>query len=198
MKITEVDAYQVFDSRGNPTIEAVVTLEDGSVGRGTVPSGASTGSHEALELRDGDPARFRGKSVYQAVANVKQRIRPVLFSLAEPTQRTLDQQLIDLDGSYNKSTLGANTMLSVSMAFCCAEANSHGIPLFEHLGDGRGNVMLCVRSGGQREDPAGDLHQSRAIHGFSSGQWETRDSDPRGHVRQGAETLFPGFQVVPA
>lgn len=141
MKITDVDAYQVFDSRGNPTIEAAVTLEDGSVGRGTVPSGASTGSHEALELRDGDATRFRGKSVYQAVANVKERIRPVLLSLAEPTQRILDQQLIDLDGSTNKSTLGANAVLSVSMAFCCAEAHSLGLPLFEHLGHGRGNVI---------------------------------------------------------
>lgn len=141
MRIADVDAYQVFDSRGNPTVEAVVTLDDGSIGRGTVPSGASTGKYEVWELRDGNPARFRGKSVYQAVANAVGPIREALVALDDPDQRAVDEQMILLDGTDNRSHLGANAILAVSMAFCCATAKSRGLPLYEHLGDGKGTLI---------------------------------------------------------
>ena len=141
MKIIDIDAIQLFDSRGNPTVEATVTLDDGSVGRGIVPSGASTGKLEAWELRDGNPLRFRGKSVYQAVANVQGPIRDALLKLDEPDQRAIDQQMISLDSTDNRSFLGANAILSVSMAFCVAVANSQKLALYEHLGQGLGNLI---------------------------------------------------------
>lgn len=140
-KIAGVDAYQVFDSRGNPTVEAVVTLADGSSGRGTVPSGASTGSHEAHELRDGDVTCFRGRSVYRAIENVNCIIGPELMKLPLADQRMVDECLVALDGTANRSRLGANALLAVSMAYCWAAARSQRLPLFEHLGQGRGNLI---------------------------------------------------------
>ena len=116
MKIVEVDAYQVLDSRGRPTVEATVRLDDGSLGRGIAPSGASTGAHEALELRDGDPLRFDGKSVLRAVENVRQVIGPAVIGREAEDQAAFDQALIEVDGTPDKSRLGANALLAVSMA----------------------------------------------------------------------------------
>jgi enolase len=136
MKIASVSAYQVFDSRGNPTIEAEVILENGVRGRGTVPSGASTGQFEALELRDRDAKAFRGKSVFQAIANVHEIIRPDLCGRDVFDQAGLDRVMIELDGTPNKSRLGANAILGVSMAATAAAANARGEPLFGYLGSG--------------------------------------------------------------
>src|SRR5438067_428590 len=136
MKITSISAYQVFDSRGKPTVEAEVVLENGHRGRGTVPSGASTGQFEALELRDGDPERFRGKSVFQAIANVHDIIAPELRGRDVEDQSALDHAMIALDGTANKSRLGANAILAVSMAVAQAAAGARGVPLFASLGAG--------------------------------------------------------------
>ena len=136
MKIKTIQAYQIFDSRGVPTVEAEVVTTDGKTGRGTVPSGASTGQYEALELRDGDKSRFRGKSVMKAVGHVNGEIADALRGRDVTDQAALDQALIDLDGTPNKSRLGANAILAVSMAAANAAANVKGVPLFESLGDG--------------------------------------------------------------
>ncbi len=136
MKIRSIGAFQIFDSRGNPTVEAEVTLENGVTGRGLVPSGASTGQFEALELRDGDRARFRGKSVFQAVANVRGEIARAVVGREVFDQRGLDEALVALDGTPDKSRLGANAILGVSMAVADAAARCLGRPLHEHLGGG--------------------------------------------------------------
>lgn len=136
MKIQSIDAFQIYDSRGNPTIEAVVTLEDGTTGSGLVPSGASTGQFEALELRDGDPARFRGKSVFRAIGHIKGEIAREVAGRDVFDQRGLDGALIALDGTPNKSRLGANAVLGVSMAAAMAAATARRVPLHRSLGDG--------------------------------------------------------------
>lgn len=141
MKIASVFAYQIFDSRGNPTVEAEVALENGVRGRGSVPSGASTGQFEALELRDRDPKCFRGKSVLQAVTNVREVIAPALRGRDVFDQEGLDNAMIALDGTPNKSRLGANSILGVSMAAANAAAAARGEPLFAWLGQGRGNLL---------------------------------------------------------
>jgi len=135
-QIKRVDAYQIFDSRGNPTLEARVELANGSVGRGPVPSGASTGQFEALELRDGDTGRFGGKSVFRAIANVRDTLAPALVGRDAADQPSIDRLMIELDGTPNKSALGANAILGVSMAVATAAARSRGVPLFASLGDG--------------------------------------------------------------
>jgi enolase len=136
MKIRSVDAFTIFDSRGSPTVEAVVELENGCTGHGLVPSGASTGQFEALELRDGDPARLRGRSVDQAIAHVRGEIAQRVTGMDAYDQPALDAALCELDGTPNKSRLGANAMLSVSMAVAQAAAQARGLPLFRSLGDG--------------------------------------------------------------
>jgi enolase len=136
MTIEDVRAFQVFDSRGNPTVEAEVVLEGGVVGRGLVPSGASTGQYEALELRDGDGARFRGRSVFRAIANIGGEIAASLRGRDAADQAGLDGALIELDGTPNKSRLGANAILAVSMAAADAASRASGVPLCEHLGGG--------------------------------------------------------------
>ena len=133
-KITKVEAFQIYDSRGNPTVEAVVTLADGSEGHGLVPSGASTGQYEALELRDNVSARFRGKSVFQAIGHIRDEIAPAALGMDSYDQRKLDETLIALDGTENKSRLGANAILGVSMAAAQAAALSRRVPLFQSLG----------------------------------------------------------------
>jgi enolase len=139
--IERIHAYQIYDSRGNPTVEAEVVLTDGTRGRGLVPSGASTGQYEALELRDGDPNRFRGKSVLGAIANIEGEIASVLRGRDAFNQRAVDEALIQLDGSPNKSRLGANAILGVSMAIAQAAAGAQRKPLFEHLGQGQGCTL---------------------------------------------------------
>ncbi len=141
MKITSLDALQIFDSRGNPTVEVIATLEDGTTGHGLVPSGASTGHHEALELRDGDQSRFRGKSVFKAVSHVKGEIAREVIGRDVFDQSGLDASLIALDGTPGKSRLGANAILGTSMAVAQAAAAAKRIPLFESLGDGKGTLL---------------------------------------------------------
>ncbi len=123
MIISTIKARQVYDSRGNPTVEADVVLESGVIGRAIVPSGASTGSHEALELRDGDPSKFRGRSVYRAIDNIHTVIAPRLAGASVADQAELDRTLIELDGTENKGRLGANALLAVSAAAAGAPPN---------------------------------------------------------------------------
>ena len=128
-------ARQVLDSRGNPTVEVDVRTRDGGMGRGTVPSGASTGIHEALEMRDGDPKRFHGKGVLKAVANVEKIIKPAVLGKDASRQREIDEMMIKLDGTPNKKKLGANAILAVSMAVARAAASSKGQPAYRYLKD---------------------------------------------------------------
>jgi enolase len=132
--IEAVIAREILDSRGNPTVEAEVITEEGFIGRAAVPSGASTGEHEALELRDGDKGRYLGKGVSKAVDNIENKITPCLVGKSVLEQIELDETLIELDGTENKSTLGANAMLAVSLAAARAAAASLGLPLFQYLG----------------------------------------------------------------
>ena len=135
IKIADIRAREILDSRGNPTVEVDVRLGDGSLGRAGVPSGASTGTREAVELRDGDEARYLGKGVQKAVANVNGVIRNALLAGTFSDQRAVDEKMIELDGSDNKGNLGANALVGVSLAVAKAEAQSKGISLFRHLGN---------------------------------------------------------------
>lgn len=159
MRIASVSAYQVFDSRGFPTLEAEVVLDNGVRGRGTVPSGASTGQFEALELRDGDPARFRGKSVFRAIANVEGEIARCICGCDASDQAGLDRRLIDLDGTPAKSRLGANAVLAVSMAAARATAVDRGLPLHASLGCSQGGLIPLP----QIQIVGGGLHANRRI-----------------------------------
>src|SRR5687767_5418677 len=135
--IAKVHAREILDSRGNPTLEAEVTLSDGSFGRAAVPSGASTGTKEAVELRDGDKTRYLGKGVRKAVENVNTAIASALTGFDADDQSGLDRRLIDLDGTENKGRLGANALLGVSMANAHAMAASKKLPLWQYLAGGR-------------------------------------------------------------
>ncbi len=141
MKITSVNAWQIYDSRGFPTVEAEVRLENGVRGSGVAPSGASNGQFEALELRDKDPKKFRGKSVFMAIANIQTEIANALRGENVLDQVALDKKLIELDGTPNKSRLGANAILPVSMAMANAAANASGKALYEYLGNGQGTLL---------------------------------------------------------
>ncbi len=143
-RITMTKAREILDSRGNPTIEVDVVLSDGSFGRAAVPSGASTGSREALELRDGDPLRYGGKGVSKAVAHVNGEIAGALSGADASDQTRLDRQLIDLDGTPNKERLGANALLGVSMAVARAGAQSARVPLYRYLHDGTSDFSLPI------------------------------------------------------
>jgi enolase len=162
-KIVAVVAREILDSRGNPTIEAEITLEGGFKGRAAVPSGASTGSHEALELRDGDATRFSGKGVLRAVENVNTAIAPALIGENALNQRSIDQMLINMDGSPNKENLGANAILSVSMAAARASAAALGMPLFRYLGGTNACVlpvpMMNIINGGAHADNTLDIQE---------------------------------------
>src|SRR5205085_9737214 len=139
--IAEIRGRQVLDSRGNPTVEAEVWLQDGSKGRAIVPSGASTGEHEAVELRDGDSSVYVGKGVLKAVENVNGEIADALANFDAADQRTLDQKMIDVDGTPNKERLGANAILAVSMAAARACANALQVPLYRYLGGAGANIL---------------------------------------------------------
>jgi len=143
MEITKIIGREILDSRGNPTVEADVYLADGSMGRAAVPSGASTGEHEAVELRDGDPARYLGKGTRTAVQNIERHIAPALCGMDAEHQIEIDRAMIELDGTPNKSKLGANAILAVSMAAARASANSLQTPLYRYLG-GVGACLLPV------------------------------------------------------
>ncbi|TEB17525.1 Enolase [Pelotomaculum sp. FP] len=156
MKITQVYAREILDSRGNPTIEVEVALEDGCTGRAAIPSGASTGTREALELRDGDKSRYQGKGVLQAVNNVNSIIAQKIAGMAAFAQYALDQALIALDGTPDKSKLGANAILGVSIAAAKAAAQSLAVPVYRYLGGITAAEipipMINVLNGGKHAD----------------------------------------------
>jgi enolase len=161
--IDSVRAREVLDSRGNPTVEVDVWLDDGAFGRAAVPSGASTGEYEALELRDGDPRRYGGKGVLRAVVNVHDAIAPAIAGLDAYEQRSLDAALLDLDGTDDKSGLGANAILGVSLAVAKAAADSQGMPLWRSLGGLNAHVlptpMFNVINGGAHADNELELQE---------------------------------------
>ena len=161
--IESVSAREILDSRGNPTVEAEVVLEDGTIGRAAVPSGASTGEHEAVELRDGDDDRFLGKGVLKAVENVNEKISYELESMDALDQTLIDEVLIALDGSENKSVLGANAMLAVSLATARAGAAFQGLPLYRYLGGVNARTlptpMMNIINGGAHADNNVDFQE---------------------------------------
>jgi enolase len=161
--ISEIRARQVLDSRGNPTVEAEVLLGDGSFGRAIVPSGASTGEREAIELRDGDKQKYVGKGVLKAVENVNGEIADAVANFDATDQRGLDHKMIELDGTENKGRLGANAILSVSMAAARAAANFYGIPLYRYLGGAGANTlptpMMNILNGGAHADNNVDFQE---------------------------------------
>jgi len=161
--IAEIRARQVLDSRGNPTVEAEVWLQDGTVGRAIVPSGASTGEHEAVELRDGDKSQYVGKGVLKAVENVNGEIAEALANFDAADQRTLDQKMIELDGTENKARLGANAILAVSMAAARAAATCYETPLYRYLGGAGANTlptpMMNILNGGAHADNNVDFQE---------------------------------------
>lgn len=161
--IESISALEILDSRGNPTVEVEVVLVDGAWGRAAVPSGASTGQHEALELRDGDKKRYLGKGVTKAVANVNGVIAEALFGMDASDQRAVDFALLELDGTPNKSNLGANAILGVSLAAAKAAANSLGMPLYRYLGGVHAHVlpvpMMNILNGGAHADNKIDFQE---------------------------------------
>jgi enolase len=161
--ISKIHAREVLDSRGNPTVEAEIALADASKGRAIVPSGASTGEHEAVELRDGDKQRYMGKGVLKAVENVNTRISKALAGMDIGDQRALDQKMIELDGTDNKSRLGANAILAVSMAAARAAATSSKQPLYQYLGGVGANLlplpMMNILNGGAHADNNVDFQE---------------------------------------
>lgn len=156
MKIQKVKAIEILDSRGNPTVEVNLKLEDGTTSRAMVPSGASTGEREAVELRDGDKKRYGGKGVLKAVENVNSIIANAIENKCFSSQRELDYFLIDLDGTSNKAKLGANAILGVSMAYARAKAISSNIPLYQYIGGSNAHIMpvpcMNVINGGEHAD----------------------------------------------
>jgi enolase len=163
MQIKNIHAREVLDSRGNPTVEVDCVLETGVRGRAIVPSGASTGEHEALELRDGDKKRFLGKGVLKAVSNVNHVIAPALIGEDATLQSHIDQSMLTMDGTKNKSKLGANAMLGVSMAVARAAADAHGLPLYRYIGGVKASVlpvpMMNIVNGGAHADNNVDLQE---------------------------------------
>ncbi|MDH3274317.1 MAG: phosphopyruvate hydratase [Gammaproteobacteria bacterium] len=161
IKITKIQGREILDSRGNPTVEADVSLTDGTTARAAVPSGASTGTREAVELRDGDKSRYLGKGVQKAVANVNGALRDALLGKEFENQRALDQCMIDLDGSENKGNLGANALLAISLAASKAEAASKSVSFFRHLGSSTEMPvpMMNIINGGAHADNSVDIQE---------------------------------------
>ena len=161
--INQIKAREILDSRGNPTLEVDVTLENGTVGRAAVPSGASTGAHEAVELRDNDKARFKGKGVLKAVENVNKDLATALIGLNAKDQKSIDQKMIDLDGTENKSRLGANAILGISLAIAKAAATCSNQSLFRYIGGERARVlpvpMMNIINGGEHADNPIDIQE---------------------------------------
>lgn len=166
-KIADIKAFEVLDSRGNPTVNAEVILESGAVGSACAPSGASTGSREALELRDGDKSRYLGKGVLKAVANIKDVIKPILVGMDAADQRALDNAMLEADGTENKTKLGANAILAVSLAAAKAAAADKKIPLYQHIAEVNGTVgsytmpvpMMNILNGGEHADNNVDIQE---------------------------------------
>src|SRR5271170_7938636 len=163
MEIVKVAGREILDSRGNPTVEADVHLADGTVGRAAVPSGASTGEHEAVELRDHDKNRYLGKGTRKAVSNIREKIAPAVEGMEAEDQGGLDRKMLKLDGTPNKGNLGANAILAVSMATARASAESEMTPLYRYLGGVNARVlpmpMMNVINGGAHADSSVDLQE---------------------------------------
>src|SRR5207249_7958691 len=175
--ILDIQAREILDSRGNPTVVVDVILDEGAAGRAAVPSGASTGEHEALELRDGDPARYLGKGVTKAVRNITGKILPALRGIDALDQLAVDRIMLDLDGTETKSKLGANAILAVSLASAKAAAAAVGQPLFRYLGGPNAKVlpvpMANVINGGAHSDAPIDFQEfmivPKGLPSFSEG-----------------------------
>src|SRR5437879_5534926 len=175
--IYDIQAREILDSRGNPTVEVDVILVGGAVGRAAVPSGASTGEHEAIELRDGNKKRYQGKGVRKALKNVTGKILPALKGVDALDQLTVDRIMLDLDGTETKSKLGANAILAVSLATAKAAAEALGMPLFKYLGGPNAKVlpvpMANVINGGAHSDAPIDFQEfmimSHGLQSFSEG-----------------------------
>ena len=180
-KIIDVKAREILDSRGNPTVEVDVLTEDGAFGRASVPSGASTGSNEALELRDND-SRFMGKGVLKAVNNVKTKITPEILGMEVKNQKDIDNKMIMLDGTKSKSNLGANAMLAVSLACLKAAANEENVELYEYVGDGKDlpYPMMNILNGGAHADNLLDFQEFMIL---------PQNKDFRERIRCGAEVF---------
>ena len=165
--IEQVGAREIMDSRGNPTVEVDVYLEDGAMGRAAVPSGASTGAHEAVELRDGDHSRYGGKGVLTAVDNVNDKIAPEIIDMDATDQLGIDRLMIEMDGTPNKATLGANAILGVSLAVARAAADSVGLPLYRYIGGVAANTlpvpMMNILNGGKHADSSVDMQEFMAM-----------------------------------
>ena len=165
--IVSIDAREILDSRGNPTVEVEVLTEDGSIGRAAVPSGASTGAHEAVELRDGDKGRYMGKGTFQAVTNVLDELAPELAGYSVLDQMDIDQRMLEIDGTPNKSRIGANAILGVSLATARAAAESLGLHLFHYLGGPFAHQlpvpMMNVLNGGQHADNNVDIQEFMVV-----------------------------------
>jgi len=163
MRITKVTALEVLDSRGNPTVEGEVVLDDGTTASAIVPSGASTGEKEAVELRDGDTRRYGGKGVLRAVENVNTKIAQAIVGMEVSDQRGIDQRMIDLDGSPTKANLGANAILAVSLAVARAASSAHRLPLYRYLGGSNASILpvpcLNVINGGRHADNTVDFQE---------------------------------------
>ncbi|MEE3156103.1 MAG: phosphopyruvate hydratase, partial [Pseudomonadota bacterium] len=172
--IIDIHAREILDSRGNPTVEVDVLLDDGSFGRAAVPSGASTGAHEAVELRDGDQGRYLGKGVINAVNAVNTEIRDMLVGAFDAEdQRDIDLSMIALDGTPNKGRIGANAILGTSMAVAKAAANARGLPLYSYIGGVSAHVlpvpMMNIINGGEHADNSVDVQEFMVMPlGFES------------------------------
>ena len=190
--IIDIRAREIIDSRGNPTVEADVTLASGAFGRAAVPSGASTGEHEALELRDGDADRYGGKGVQMAVQSIEERIAPALDGLIATDQMTIDRLLIELDGTPNKGKLGANAILAVSMAVARAAAEDVGLPLYRYLGGPMARTlpvpMMNILNGGAHATNTVDFQEYMVV---SVGAENFADA-----VRMGAEVFHALKKVL--
>ncbi|HIF15624.1 MAG TPA: phosphopyruvate hydratase, partial [Bacteroidetes bacterium] len=162
-KIKSVRARQILDSRGNPTVEVDVITEKGILGRAAVPSGASTGKHEAVELRDGDSSRYMGKGVQQAIENVNKQIESTIVGYEINDQKGVDAALLELDGTENKQKLGANAILGVSMAVARAASKEEGISLFKYIGSDQATLMpiplMNILNGGSHADNSIDFQE---------------------------------------
>ncbi|MEM7644775.1 MAG: phosphopyruvate hydratase, partial [Pseudomonadota bacterium] len=161
--ITDIHAREILDSRGNPTVEVDVFLEDGTMGRAAVPSGASTGAYEAVEKRDGDKGRYKGKGVLEAVAAVNGEIAEAMVGFDATEQEAVDAAMIELDGTANKGRLGANAILGVSMAVAKAAADASALPLFRYVGGTSARVlpvpMMNIVNGGEHADNPIDIQE---------------------------------------
>lgn len=186
MKIRSVHAREILDSRGNPTLEAELLLDSGVTGRAAVPSGASTGTHEAHELRDNDPARYNGKGVLKAVENVNGEIARAVTGFDATDQTQLDETLIALDGTPNKSRLGANAILAVSLATAHAAAKEKSVPLFEHMHSLSETPY----------DPVLPLPQCNVLNGGAHTNWETTNIQEFMIAPVGAETFTEALQML--